>query len=927
MAGRVLVVDDTEARRYFIVKTLRRAGMEVLEAASGQEALGAAAMKPDVVVLDVRLPDMSGFEVCRRLKEDPATSPVAILYVSSMLRDEELEARLFEDGADGYLPQPLEPRHLVAQTWALVRMRRAEQARQREREEAQAERARLQHELERSQARALRLSESGLVGTFYWDLDGAILDANDTFLRMVGYTREDLERGLLDWRKMTPPEWWEQDQRNVQDVLRQKVSGLREKQYLRKDGTRVDVLRGAAAFESEPHRGVGVVVDISARRDAERRLAQLMEELESKERLLKAVLQQMPTGILITEAATGRTLLTNERMAQLLGGAPRQSLGQMRLHLMEHPDGRPCTREELPLVRAMGEGREVAEELVVHREDGSRRTTWTCASPVRDARGEIVAGVLTMEDITERKATQESLRLSEERVRLAMDTAALGVWSYDPATDTLEWDARTRELFGLAPGAPVDMGVWLALVHPEDRERMASLVRRGFAEEGGGVGEFEYRAVGDGGVLRWLAGRGRAHVGSDGKVRHMGTVLDITGRKLAEQHAEALLATTATFAHALTARQVAEALVSHGLKSLDACAGLVSGVAGEGVEVLGSIGYPEEMLRAVSAVRLSQALPIPEVLHTGRAVWSESIEALERDWPEAIGWTGLSRSRSWCSLPLRSEERVVGVLTLSFPTPRRFGEREKTHLESLCRLGAQALERARVYEEARQRAEQEQRFLGVVSHDLRNPLAAISLGARTLQRMERPTPEALLRMTGRIANSADTMGRMISDLLDFTRGRLGGGIPLERTHTELVRLCREVIDEFSVTHPSSDIRLEGDALCEGWWDGPRLRQVLSNLLSNALRHARPGSEVGVGVRGLDGEVELTVSNEGEPIPAELVPVLFEPFRRGMSKFRPAGSLGLGLFIVHQVVKGHGGRVEVGSAGGVTSFTVRVPRGA
>ncbi|AKI99082.1 PAS domain S-box-containing protein [Archangium gephyra] len=927
MEGRVLVVDDTEAKRYFIVKTLRGAGMEVLEAASGQEALTAAALKPDVVVLDVRLPDMSGFEVCRRLKEDPATSALAVLYVSSLLRDEELEARLFDDGADGYLPQPLEPRHLVAQTWALVRMRRAEQARQREREQAQAEQARLRRELERSQSRALRLTESGLVGTFYWDLDGSILDANDTFLAMVGYTREDLERGLLDWRKMTPPEWAEQDRHNVQDVRAHGVSGLREKQYLRKDGTRVDVIRGAAAFESEPHRGVGVVVDISARRDAERRLAQLMEELESKERLLHAVLQQMPTGLLITEAGTGRTLLTNERMSVLLGGTPRQNLKEMRLHLVEHPDGRPCTREELPLMRAMREGREVMEELVVRREDGSTRLSRTCASPVRDARGEIVAGVLTMEDITERKAIQESLRLSEERLRLAMDSAALGVWSYDPARDELAWDARTREMFGVAPGAPVDIRMWLEHVHPDDRERMEALCQRGFSAADGRVWEFEYRALGKEGVLRWLVGRGQRHSGADGKVWHMGTVLDITERKLAEQHAEALLATTATFAHALTAQQVAEALVSHGLKSLEACAGLVSVVAGDGVEVLGSIGYPEEMLRAVRAVRLTQPLPIPQVVHTGRAVWIESIEALERDWPEAIAWAGLSRKRSWGSIPLVSGERVVGVLTLSFPTPRRFSAREKAHLESLCLLGAQALERARVYEEARQRAEQEQQFLGVVSHDLRNPLAAISLGARTLQRLERPTPEALLRMTGRIANSADTMGRMVSDLLDFTRGRLGGGIPLERTHNELVRLCQEVIEEFSVTHPSSDIRLEGDALCEGWWDGPRMRQVLSNLLSNALRHSRPGSEVGVRVRGLDGEVELTVSNAGEPIPAELVPVLFEPFRRGMSKFRPAGSLGLGLFIVHQVVKGHGGRVEVGSAGGVTSFTVRVPRGA
>jgi signal transduction histidine kinase len=166
---------------------------------------------------------------------------------------------------------------------------------------------------------------------------------------------------------------------------------------------------------------------------------------------------------------------------------------------------------------------------------------------------------------------------------------------------------------------------------------------------------------------------------------------------------------------------------------------------------------------------------------------------------------------------------------------------------------------------------------------------------------------------------------MISDLLDFTRGRLGGGIPLERRPNDLVVLCREVIDEFTVTHASRDIQLEAEAQCEGWWDGPRMRQVLSNLLSNALRHAREGTAVSVRARGLEDEVELTVANQGEPIPAELLPVLFDPFRRGNSKFRPAGSLGLGLYIVHQVVVGHGGKVEVSTGEAGTSFTVRVPR--
>ncbi len=804
--GRVLVVDDTEAKRYLIVQSLRTAGMEVLEAASGQEALAALSLQPDVVVLDVRLPDMSGFEVCRRLKEHPATSTIPVLYVSTLLEDEELEAHLFEDGADGYVPQPIEPKHLVAQTWALVRMRRAEQARQREREEAQAEQQRLRRELDKEQARARRLTESGVVGTLSWDLDGAILEANDTFLAMVGYSSEDLERGLLDWRKMTPPEWQAQDAAAVEELRTRGVGTLKEKQYLRKDGSRVDVILGSALYEGEASRGVTLTVDITARREAERRLNQLMGALET----------------------------------------------------------------------------------------------------------------------------------SEARLRLALDAAELGAWSYDLVTQRHEWDARARELFGLSPEAPVDLGVWSAATHPEDREWVAAAVRRALAGEHGGLFAAEYRVVGlQEGVHRWISARGRVLFGAEGRAMNLsGTFLDITERKLAEQRATELQTTTAAFSHALTPQDVAEALVAHGLKSLDAYAGVVSLVDGEQLRVLSHFGYPPNLVQAYTCFPLSQVSPSTEAVRRARPVELQLSENLEREWPEFARTVKGSRSRAWLSTPLMEGERVVGVLGLSFSAPRRFSVQERAHLESLGQLCAQALARARLFEEerrakeeARRREEMEQQFLGMVSHDLRNPLQAISLGARTLQRQERPpSPEALLRVAGRIASSADTMGHMISDLLDFTRGRLGGGIPLTRTTSDLMPLCREVLDEFSVTHPSSPLRLEGEARCEGAWDGPRMRQVLSNLLSNALRHAREGTQVLVKLRRVEDEVELTVTNQGEPIPEELLPVLFEPFRRGSEHFRPSGSLGLGLYIVRQVVEGHGGRVSAGSHEGATTFTVRVPCG-
>ncbi|MFP2906359.1 ATP-binding protein [Pyxidicoccus sp. 3LFB2] len=677
--GRVLVVDDSEAKRYLIAHALRLAGMEVHEVSTGHQALAAMEQRPDVVVLDVRLPDLSGFEVCRRLKADPATAAIPVLYVSALLQDGDLERQLFDDGADGYIPQPIEPKHLVAQTWALVRMRRAEQARMQEREVARAEREQLVLALARAEDRVRRLADSGVVGLITWDMDGTILDANDAFLGMLGYTREDLERGRLDWRALTPSEWAEVDSQELQALQERGIGRMVEKQYLHRDGSRVDVLLGGAMLEEDRQRGVSLVVDVTARREAERRSARLMEEL----------------------------------------------------------------------------------------------------------------------------------RLSEQRLA------------------------------------------------------------------------------------------------------------DIQG-------------TTAAFAHALTPSEVANAVVAHGLRSLEAYAGAVCLLKDEALLVLSETGYVKEIVRAYQELPLTRRTPLTDAARTGEAVWVESPEVLEQRWPEMRGLLQ-EKSRSWAAIPLKDGERVVGVLGLSFASPRSFGPQERVHLEALCQLCAQALERARLYEEerlakeeARRLTELEQQFLGVVSHDLRNPLQAISLAARTLQRAEQPSPEVLMRVAGRIAASADTMGRMVSDLLDFTRERLGGGVSLERTPSDMGVLCREVIDEFLLTHPTGNIRFESDEACPGVWDGGRMRQVVSNLLSNALRHARAGTAVQVRTRALPGEVEVSVTNEGEAIPEDLLPVLFEPFRRGIPKYRPAGSLGLGLFIVRRVVEGHAGRVEVTTGETGTTFTVRVP---
>jgi signal transduction histidine kinase len=230
-------------------------------------------------------------------------------------------------------------------------------------------------------------------------------------------------------------------------------------------------------------------------------------------------------------------------------------------------------------------------------------------------------------------------------------------------------------------------------------------------------------------------------------------------------------------------------------------------------------------------------------------------------------------------------------------------------------------------EEARERtAKFREQFLGVVSHDLRNPLNAILLSANTLLRSG-GLEERQGRTVARIARSAAGMERMIKDLLDFTRVRLGGGFPLQPAPTHLDRVCAEVLEELEVAHPTRELRRRLLGGYAGEWDRHRLAQVVSNLVGNALQYSPESSPVTVTTYPTDEHMVLEVHNLGPCIPPEVLTHLFEPFRRGAAAPVRQG-LGLGLYIAWEIVRGHGGTVTVRSREVEgTTFTVHLPLGA
>ena len=219
-------------------------------------------------------------------------------------------------------------------------------------------------------------------------------------------------------------------------------------------------------------------------------------------------------------------------------------------------------------------------------------------------------------------------------------------------------------------------------------------------------------------------------------------------------------------------------------------------------------------------------------------------------------------------------------------------------------------------------------FLAILGHDLRTPLGAVMMSAEfMLETKELKEPH--LTLTSRIASSSKRMNQMIGALLDFTRSRLGGGIPIERTSMNMGKAVHDVVDEMAAAHPDRTIKVDARGALEGEWDCPRMTQVLTNLIGNALEHGSARTDVTVAVHGDDKEVSIAVHNRGTPIPPEQLNGIFNPMKRteiNAAGDGPAGNLGLGLYIAERVVNAHKGRIDVESSEEAgTTFTVHLAR--
>jgi PAS domain S-box-containing protein len=657
---------------------------------------------------------------------------------------------------------------------------------------------------------------------------------------------------------------------------------------------------------------------------------------------LRGIVADLSEGIVVHDP-TGAIRFSNAAASRLLGLTQDQLLGRTSIDprwRAVKEDGSAYPGDEHPAMLALRMGTPQFDQVMgVERPDGTRVWLSITAHPLPGPEGQPPRGtVASFFDITRRKEAEEALRLSEERLRMSLASAAIGTWDYNPATDEFLCDLRTRELFGAPPDLRMTCELFLSIVHPEDREFTRQVIHRTLTPESGGGYGIEYRVIGiQDGVERWISAQGRAWFDErGGLVRFTGTVLDITQRKRAEASARFLSEASRLLAERLDRAEEILVRVAR-LAASSFCTYCIIGVSREDGRLLRMAGAHrdparepciQEALRFVPSV--PEASPLLEAVRTGRSIlireFTQEVRQRYAVSPRHLELMNTMDVHSVMTVPMKAGGKVHGMMLLAAcGSQRRFDEEDLALAEELAHRVGMALENLRLYEEARQAVGLRDEFLCVASHELKTPLTSLKLQHALITKSL--TPECRDSVGTRLPKAVSQVERLTSlvdSLLDVSR--IGAGrLELEPVEMELTHLLREVMERLSEVFAKARCGVDFPATppVHGYWDPSRLDQVIVNLLSNAAKYGA-GKPIHVRVEVVDERAHLTVQDEGIGIAPEDVPRLFSRFGRAVSE-RHYGGLGLGLFISRQIVEAMGGHIHVESqpARGST-FTVELP---
>jgi PAS domain S-box-containing protein len=384
------------------------------------------------------------------------------------------------------------------------------------------ERKRAEEALRDSEAKIRRLVDSNIIGIFITGLEGRVLEANDAFVHLVGHDRDDLVSGRIRWTDLTPPEWRERDKRALAELTSNTIAQPYEKEFFRKDGSRVPVLIGGTLFEEGGDEGVAFVLDLTERKRAE-------EALRESEHKLRQIIDTIPAHV-VRYQPDGAADFMNQTFSEFVGSG----VGFDNLSSVVHPEDYPERSRDWDTHVAAAEPYDI--EMRLRRADGVYRWRRSRRVPLRDANGAIVNWYGAGHDIDDQKRAEQALRHSEAYLSEAQRLSHTGTWAWDARSQKVLYCSEEMfRIYGL--DSQVDLPTrknFRQRVHPEDRNRVDERQARVVNEK---VDSFdEFRIVLPDGTVKHVSSTWHTFLdGNRELIELIGTATDITERKCAEE--------------------------------------------------------------------------------------------------------------------------------------------------------------------------------------------------------------------------------------------------------------------------------------------------------------------------------------------------------------------------------------------------------
>ncbi len=737
------------------------------------------------------------------------------------------------------------------------------------------------------------------------DLQGTIQHWNPGAEHLYGYTAEEMIGRSLS--ELIPPEHPTELACVLEHIRKGEPVPRYDTVRVRKDGSRIDVSLKASPIGDPEGRVTGLswtAHDITEEKRLAKEREQYLEQLQTERARMQALLEQMPSGVFIAEAPSGRLVLGNRQAAQIwrYPFISASAVQEYRAYRGLHPDGRLYAPEEWPIARALRGEVVTNEEILIHRGDGTWGVTLQSAAPIRDREGRIAAAAVILTDITERRqAEQERERLFREVRRRAAQLDAviestdaqlalldpqmnfvLVNTAYAQGSRHSKKDLIGRNHFALFPN-PENQAIFERVRDTGEPYRATEKPFEFAGQPGRGVTYWNWILV----PIKDTAGRVEGLLLS---------LVDVTPQVQARQQVEALAHEVEQRAAELeaTIRAISDGLIIYRpdgeIVRLNHAAERILGLT---LAQLKAMSHAERLQVLQFTAPDGKLLP-QEVSPRTRALRGETVTSQRFAFRRPDGQVRHLQSSAG---PIRDAEgRILGaLLNMADITP-------------LVEL-----------------QEQREDMLRAVSHDLRNPLTGVLGQAQLLERrLAKADMPRELRNAEAIATAARSMNTMIQDLVDAARSE-AGQIRLERRPVDMRAFALDLKQRQAAALETARIDVEVPAdLPPVSADPTRLERILTNLWSNALKYSAPGTPVTVTAQQEDGQLITSVTDRGPGIAPEDLPRLFQRYGRVAGREQREG-VGLGLYITRLLVEAHGGRIWVQSQVGVGStFSFSLP---